>query len=283
MSGDALSWLMLLLKFGLYWFALAAAGLALHAALGVVEPDRRPDTLTHAAWSATAAACLGLLRLLITSAQLAGRIEGAFDPISVSWAWSAQGSSAVALVVAAATLWGAAFFRMRYVAAIGALGIAASFGLVGHTQALAAPSVAPWLATAHVLLAAFWFAAPISLRPSTAILADALLARVRRFSALAVVTVPVLFILGVWLLWQLAWPALFASEYGLLLTAKFLIVIAALGLGSLNKTLVTRALAADPSRGVRLLTWTLRLEAAIFFVALALVAWATTMTGPPDL
>jgi copper resistance protein D len=282
MSGDALSWLMLLLKLGLYGFALTAAGLTLHAALGIIEPDQRAHALKRGAWAATAVACLGILRLLLTNAQLAGSIAGAFDPVSFGWTWAAQGSSIFALLTSAVALWTALVFRSCIVAAVGSVGIAASFGLVGHTQALEAPGFAPWLAAAHVLLAAFWFAAPISLWPSTAIEADVLLARVRRFSALAVAAVPVLFVLGVWLLWRLAWPAVFSSEYGLLLTAKFLIVTVALGLGGLNKTLVTKALAADRTRGARLLTWTLRLEAAIFFTALALVAWATTMTGPPE-
>jgi putative copper resistance protein D len=253
MSGDALSWLMLLLKLGLYGFALTAAGLTLHAALGIIEPDQRAHALKRGAWAATAVACLGILRLLLTNAQLAGSIAGAFDPVSFGWTWAAQGSSIFALLTSAVALWTALVFRSCIVAAVGSVGIAASFGLVGHTQALEAPGFAPWLAAAHVLLAAFWFAAPISLWPSTAIEADVLLARVRRFSALAVAAVPVLFVLGVWLLWRLAWPAV-----------------------------LTKALAADRTRGARLLTWTLRLEAAIFFTALALVAWATTMTGPPE-
>jgi putative copper export protein len=282
MSGDALSWLMLIVKFALYGFGLTAAGLALHTVLGVVEPDRRAHALKRSALAASVAACLSGLRVLLTNAQLSGNLGGAFDPASFGWTWAAQGSGTAAVFVSALALWSAALLSSRTAAAIGAIALAASFGLVGHAQALAAPGIAPWIAAAHVLLAALWFAAPISLWPSTAIEPTALLARVRRFSAIAIAAVPALFILGLWLLWRLAWPDVLSSGYGLLLTAKLGVAILGLGLGSLNKTIVTKALETDTARGARLLSWTLRLEAAIFFIALALVAWATTLTGPPE-
>ena len=282
MSGDALSWLMLIVKFALYGFGLAAAGIGLHAALGIVEPDRRAHALMRSAFAASAAACLGGLRVLLTNAQLSGDIADAFDPAGFGWTWAAQGSATIAIFISALALWAAALFRSRIAATVGAIGFAASFGLAGHVQALAAPGIAPWVAAGHVLLAAFWFAAPISLWPSPTIEPDALLRRVRRFSAIAVTAVPLLFFLGLWLMWRLAWPDVFSSGYGLLLTAKLGVAFLALGLGSFNKTIVTNALAADTARGARLLAWTLRLEAAIFFTALALVVWATTMTGPPE-
>jgi len=283
MSGDALPWLMLIVKLGLYCASLAAAGLALNAALGVVEADGRTQALRRAAWAATAAAGFGALRLLLTNAQLAGSLADAFDAATVAWAWTAQGPSMSALGASLVAAWAAFLFRSRIIAAFSALGFAAAFALVGHVQALPAPGFAPWVAGAHVLIASFWFAAPLTLWPSAAIDAPTLAGRVRRFSALAIAAIPALVALGLWLLWRLAWPAIFSSEYGLVLVVKLVVVTLALGLGALNKTVVAKALATDPGRGAQLLSWTLRVDAVIFLTALALVAWATTMTGPPEM
>lgn len=177
------------------------------------------------------------------------------------------------------------FFAPRILMGLGALAIAASFALTGHSQALEPPGLAPWALAAHALIAAFWFAAPITLWPKADLTDEVLLERNRRFSVLAVAFIPILFALGLWLLWRLAGgvEAAVSSLYGQLLIAKLSAASAALGLGAFNKFAVTAALQSSPERGRVMLARTLTLDAVLFVIALGLVGWATTMTGPPEM
>lgn len=163
------------------------------------------------------------------------------------------------------------------------MALAAGFALTGHTQALEQPGLAPWAAGLHVLIAAFWIAAPITLWPRASLPDATVLARTERFSRLALFSIPVLFAIGLWLAVLLAGSvnALLTSSYGQLLAAKLVVAGAALGLGAYNKQVVTRELRDTPSRGRRALTTTLSFDALLFAGALILVGVATTLTGPP--
>ncbi|MGH6950977.1 MAG: CopD family protein [Vitreimonas sp.] len=284
MGDDALSWLLLFVKLALYASALLAAGLALHTALGVVERAGQPAMLKRAAAAAIASAAFCGLRLVITNAQLSGGLATALDATTFAWAWAAQASTVIATALSSLGMCAALLFRSRIVAGLSAMGLAVSFGLTGHAQAFADPGFAPWAVAAHVLIAAFWFAAPVSLWPAGQLDPATLAQRNRRFSSLAVAAVPVLFVLGLWLVWRIAGSidAVITSTYGRLLLVKLTVAAAALGLGAFNKLVVTGALEADPARGRLLLSRTLRLDTVLFATALALVAWATTMVGPPD-
>jgi putative copper resistance protein D len=135
----------------------------------------------------------------------------------------------------------------------------------------------------HVLIAAFWFAAPVTLWPTLQIEAAALAARVNRFSNIAVAAVPLLFALGLWLALLLAggWGPLLTSLYGQLLLAKLAAASFALALGAYNKTIVAARLRTDQEAGRSALRLTLGLDTALFAGALAAVAAATSLTGPP--
>lgn len=285
MDSDALLPLLFLVKVGLYASALIAGGLSLHAALGIVERPRLARTLVFAAAAAGLALAFSGARLLLINAQLGAGIGDAFNADNFVWTWRMQGSAALALASGALVLFICLSFSSRTLLGLGAIGIAASFALTGHTQALEAPGAAPWAAALHVLIAAFWFAAPITLWPRAELDHNVVLGRMERFSAWAIAPIPILFVLGLWLAWRLAGgveAALF-SLYGQLLIAKFAFVSLALGIGALNKLYVTKALQASPPRGRELLALTLSLDAMLFATALALVGWATTMTGPPDM
>ena len=131
----------------------------------------------------------------------------------------------------------------------------------------------------HGFAASFWFIAPLLLWPR----GDGYDASVvRRFSEAAIWIVPMVFAAGGYLAWRLAGglTELFTPAYGQLLSAKLAVALVVLALGAVNKQIVSRWLATDPPQGRRLLRLTLGADAAVFLTALALVSWASTVSGP---
>ena len=108
----------------------------------------------------------------------------------------------------------------------------------------------------HVFIAGFWLAAPVSLYPAPTQEDSELLSRLRRFSSIAVVAIPVLIALGAWLAWTLVGgpEKLFGTTYGLLLLAKLAILE-----GHLAKNKYFGGDAWDMADGmVRQIAWTPR-------------------------
>lgn len=283
METDPLAPWLLAVKLGLYVSALLAAGLGLHASLQIVERADRRRSLRSAALLGGAALVFAMLRLAIATVQLGGSLHSIFDPATLSWTWPTLAPSSIALSLGAGLLCVAWLSERSVFAGLASITLAAGFALTGHTQALEQPGLAPWAAGLHVLIAAFWIAAPITLWPSASLSDQTVLTRSERFSRLALFIVPVLFAIGVWLAVLLAGSvnALLSSAYGQLLTAKLVVAGAALGLGAYNKQIVTRRLRQTPTDGRRALTTTLSVDAILFASALILVGLATTFTGPP--
>lgn len=283
MEADPLAPWLLAVKLALYTFALLAAGLGLHASLGVVERDDHARTLRLAALLAGAAVVFAALRLAVANVQLGGSIESVFDKAILAWTWPNLAPSSIAIIAGALAMVGASIWRLVWLAVPAAVALAAGFALTGHSQALETPGLAPWAVALHVLIAAFWIAAPISLWPRGAMSNEALEARARRFTRYALLAVPLLFIAGGWLALRLAGSAeaLVTSSYGQLLLVKLAVAGAALGLGAYNKQIVTRKLREAPTDGRRALTTTLTFDAFLFASALTIVGIATTFTGPP--
>lgn len=285
MDADALAPWLLAVRVAFYAAALLAAGTALHAALGVVERGGRYRAMLIAAAAALAALLFSAARLLVIDAQLGGGFDHAFDPSSFAWTWRMQGNATLALVAGCAAIWIAIPTRLVWIGGAGGVAVAASFAFSGHSQALDPPGFAPWAVGLHVLIAAFWFAAPLSLWPRRRLDDGALQARLARFSSLALFVVPLLFALGLWLAWTLAggFTPLVSSLYGRLLIAKLCIAALALAIGAANKLVITKAVANNPASGRRMLAISLATDVSLFVVALGLVGWATTMTGPPSI
>jgi putative copper resistance protein D len=271
------------IKLGLYGSALTAAGLGLHAGLNIVAREGFPRTLRSATIAAAIASLFATLRLRLANLQLGG-VEAFFDADTWLWTWPALGPSTSAIAFGATALTLAWRTRSRVAAAIGAVALALSFGLTGHSQGLASPGLAPRAVALHVIIAAFWFAGPITLWPSSSLDEPALIARVTQFSAIATFAVPLLFALGLWLALLLAggWTALVTSLYGQLLLAKLAAASIALALGAYNKTIVTARLRTAPEAGQRALKLLLSFDALLFLIALSAVAAATSLTGPPS-
>ncbi len=283
MEADPLAPWLLAVKLALYTSALLAAGLGLHAGLGVVEREDHARTLRSAAVLAGAAIIFAALRLAVANVQLGGSIASIFDKAILGWTWPNLASSSIAIIAGALAMGAASVWRLVWLAAPAAIALAAGFALTGHSQALETPGLAPWAVALHVLIATFWIAAPISLWPRSALSNETLEARARRFTRYALLAVPLLFIAGAWLALRLAGSteALVTSAYGQLLLVKLAAATAALALGGYNKQIVTRKLRETPDQGRRALSVTLGLDALCFASALVLVGIATTFTGPP--
>ena len=283
MEADPLAPALFAIKLGLYGSALLAAGLGLHASLSIIAREQRSRALRTAAVAGLFALIFAALRLGLANLQLGGA-NSLLDPATLSWTWPALGPSSTAVAVGAVAMAAGGLLRSSIATAIGAIAFAISFGLTGHTQALEPPGLAPWAIGAHVLIAAFWFAGPITLWPARNLEEATLTARVTRFSNFAVAAVPTLFALGLWLALLLAggWSPLLRSLYGQLLIAKLAAASFALALGAYNKSVVTARLQTTPEAGQRALRLTLSLDAALFLIALVAIAAATSLTGPPS-
>lgn len=283
MESDPLAPALFAIKLGLYGSALLAAGLGLHASLNIIARKDRSRALRTAMVAGLFALVFAALRLGLANLQLGGA-NALLDPAALSWTWPALGPGSTAVAVGAVAMAAGWLLRSPIAAAIGAIAFAISFGLTGHTQALESPGLAPWAVAAHVLIAAFWFAGPITLWPARNLEEATLTARVTRFSNFAVAAVPTLFALGLWLALLLAggWSPLLTSLYGQLLIAKVAAASFALALGAYNRSVVTARLQIAPKAGQRALRLTLSLDAALFLIALGAIAVATSLTGPPS-
>lgn len=283
MPGDALALAQFADRIGLNLAALLAIGLAFHVASGVVERDARRRLRPLAIVAAVAVIFFAVIRFVVLTAQM-GDGTTLLDLELLPLAWTALGPSTLAfgggaVLGAAGILW-----RSRVLAAASVAALGAGFGLTGHTQGLAEPGLMPAVVAVHVFIAGFWIAAPVTLFPRSTISDALLLARLRHFSRLAVIVIPLLIVLGVWLAWRLAGglEPLVGSLYGQLLLVKLAVGVLAMGFGALNKQVVTARIAADPAEGKRWLRRTLFAEASLFAIAIVAVSAATTLTGPVD-
>ncbi|HCR66424.1 MAG TPA: hypothetical protein DIW38_07925 [Oceanicaulis sp.] len=257
--------------------ALTAAGLGWAIALGGDLARRVGRALVIAA--ALAAVLAYLLLLLNANAQLGGAWASALDPSTFGWIWPGRQTQALVLSLGLASVVAASVAKLRLLGLAAVLLIGVSFALSGHAAALEDGLLAQIGVAIHGFAASFWFIAPLLLWPR----GDGYDASVvRRFSEAAIWIVPMVFAAGGYLAWRLAGglTELFTTAYGQLLSAKLAVALVVLALGAVNKQIVSRRLATDPPQGRRLLRLTLGADAAVFLTALALVSWASTVSGP---
>jgi copper transport protein len=208
---------------------------------------------SSAPWKAAAATSLGPALLLAVAAMIAAMV--------------AQQSASAGLA--------------RVLSALALAGVGLSLAATGH----AATAPPQWLARPTLFLhgvgVAFWVGALAPLLAMAARPAGGLLAILNGFSKLAVPVVAVLVLTGLVLaVVQLAsFRALVETPYGLLLSAKLMLVVVLLGLAALNRFRLTPALALDPG-DTRPLVRSILLECAMVVAILAVVAgWR--FTPPP--
>ena len=281
MIGDELSFLQFADRIGLNLFSLLTIGFALHAASGVLERDSFRGLRSRIALTGAALAFFTAVRLGILVAQM-GDGGNFLDPELMPLAWLVLGNSTLAILVGAVASIAGVWFGSRVVAGLGAAALSVGFGLTGHAQGLTDPGLVPIMVAAHVLIAGFWVAAPISLYPVPTLDSARLTSRLYRFSTIAVAAMPVLIALGIWLAWMLTegGEKLLVTTYGLLLLAKLAIGFIAIGVGALNKQVITAKVAADPATGKKWLRVALLCEATLFAAAIIAVSAATTIGAP---
>ena len=164
---------------------------------------------------------------------------------------------------------------------LGALVALVSFGLSGHVVT-AGPrgwTIPPLVI--HAALGAFWVGSLLPLLCALDAPAGESAPAVQRFSALAVVAVPLLILAGVALTWiQVRRPeGLFTTQYGLVLLVKIVLVGALLGLAALNRLILTPALARGEAGAARRLGRSIQVEIGV--VVLIMAATAALGTTPP--
>ena len=253
-------------------------GMLVGRALGV----KRTQGVLASAVLAVVVICFYIARLLLANAKLGGTLAAAADSATFMWIWRIYEMQAYAVFLGCLSAVVGALLRQPLVMLAAALILSAGFGLAGHTQGLESPGVFPWLAAFHVLVAGFWFAAPAILWPAADVSGDEVVRRLEDFSRIAQIAVPALFAVGLILMWRLVdgWDGLTGSAYGRLLLAKLIVAAIALALGAFNKMSATRRVKIDPKAGRRTLRCTLSAEFALFLMATALIAFATTVQGP---
>ncbi len=283
LSNDAagvLTVLAILIKYTLYASALFLIGLSLHRVFLIENVSKKKTGLLAPVGGIFLGAVV--LKLLIANAQLAGSLSGAFSGDTFKWVWRPHAIQTYLFVGALGAVAAYRVFNWRAGLVIAPAGIALGFGMAGHIQGIEAPAIWVPFVAIHVLIAGFWLVAPLTLYPAAAVPISELQQRTARFSSLAIKAVPLLFVTGVLVLWQLleGLGQMVSTPYGRLLTFKLVAAVVLLGLGAINKFWVSEQLAQKPTSGLITLKRTLVGEAILFASVLLILTLATTITGP---
>ena len=274
-------------KFLIYLGSLAAAGALLfraaHGGQRLPTPLRwRPAAV---AWAFVALSG-GALHVAVTAGRLLDDgVNGMTDPEILALVMDTPLGTATLTRSVGLVLLILACLRTRASLALtvgGVLVVAASFGLSGHATH-DATGLVPVLVAVHWLVAAYWFGA---FRPLTRLAgrsAAAASGPAEGFGRVAVFIVPLLPLIGVVVAWRLAggFEPLLTSDYGALLLFKVLVVALVLGLGALNRLRFVPALAAGEEGAAGAFRQSLRLEQALFVLAVAVTAVLTSSFSLP--
>ena len=236
--------------------------------------------------AAAMGAVLVIARYLIEPARMIGALSGVFDGSMHGFLLTSNLGLAQLIRLAGAGIVGLALLpstRTRErLAVAGALLIAGSFSLMGHTAASDQRWLPGGLLVVHVLAAAFWFGSliPLYIACGRESLSDAG-QMIERFSRIAVRTVPLIFFAGLGMA-VLLLPSLasLGSPYGLLLIAKVLVFAVLMGLACLNKYRLGPAVASGHAPALMLLRRCVAIETCLIAVVLAVTATMTTLFSP---
>lgn len=268
--------LTLFTKIGLYVGLLGTAGLSMQT---YITGASNRGLIAGCAVLLSAAVCL---RLFLMNAELAGGLEDSFDFSLFGWIWTPNRDQTLAYLIGAIALLISSASGLKWLSIPGLIAVFAGVGLGGHTHGMDAPGLNPLLVSIHVAIAAFWVTAPIVLWPIKPMSDTVLLQRMKRFSTVAVWTIPILIGGGVWLSFQLGGSVttLIETDYGRLLAIKLGLVLIALSAGAANKFWVTAQISKDAAAGRRLLHRTLTVDYLLFGGIVIAIASATSLTGP---
>jgi putative copper resistance protein D len=231
---------------------LQAAGASVYLALfgPQIGSARAPIARLGLAASVLAVVALGSF-LTLEAARMAGEFAGLLDPELLALAlganaWPAATRLAGLLLLIAAFVSG----RALPIGVVGALLVATSFALTGHSVDAEPRVPAGALVALHVLLGAVWFGSLLPLRWASRLEAPADAARlVEGFSLLATWSVPLIAVAGITLAWLLGVRTeTLQQPYGALLLLKATAFVALMVLAAANKWRYGPRLAtADPA------------------------------------
>jgi putative copper export protein len=209
-----------------------------------------------------------------------------FDRTLVAMVWQGGEGRAICLRLAGLALAAAALFSRRrwlVLAIPGACFAATSFAALGHTHATSPDTGPILLVGAHLLSAAFWLGALLSLRLVACDAPPLELGLVaRRFSALAAFVMAVLIVAGALLAWLLLGRVsdLWASPYARGLAIKIGFVCCLLAIAVFNKWHLTPRLLLNDARAALSLRRSIHAELAIAAAILLTTATITSVIGP---
>jgi putative copper resistance protein D len=231
-------------------------------------------------------AAFTLLRILLLTGAMSGTFAGMFDRDMARMLLQAGEGTSAALRLAGLLLAACALSlnrRLHIVAVAGAAVAAASFGWVGHVQALQPPAAAILFSCLHLIGVAFWVGALLPLLRSTRESALEAGALARRFGTFAVAAVSLLVAAGLSMLWMLSHgrPEFWPSSYGIMIAAKLLLVALLLGAAAANKLWLTPRLMSGEVRAIVIFRRSLQFELLAVFFILIVTASFTSLTGPP--
>ncbi|RED10628.1 CopD family protein [Pontivivens insulae] len=277
--------LAILAKAAGYIAALLAMGGVVFVAL---FRDVPADVIRLARRIAALAAVVGLLilaaRFGIRAARLSGMgLEGAVDPLMLGLIWdSPLGAAAVWRAGGEALILTVLFARGFWLipALIGAIMVAYSFTLVGHSLGEPRMLLGSLLAV-HVVMVAFWVGALGPLHRAARTQSGAAL--LHRFGMLASIGIPVLIVAGGIFAWLMigSFTGLFGTAYGWAMLGKIVVVAGLLALAAANKLKLVPALARGDAGAARRLRTSIRLECAAVVGIALLTATMTSVTVPP--
>ena len=265
-----------------YWTTLLAAGSALNL---LWLRETAPQTISLLRWFGPICAVFAILLnsslIPLQASYLMGEWSAIQDPMMLQFAWESPLGDSLLLRGFGLLLILAAIRPEKLSLGISTLGcglVALSFAFQGHT--LSEPR---WLLvaliTVHLLGLIFWIGGftPLAWLAKRQDNSTGLAAR--QFGKISIWNVPLLAIVGVFLLlllsggdWEIIW-----SAYGQLFALKFLGFMCLLGLAAMNKLFLTPALLRSEERAFVLLRLSLVLEMTVVAVILLLTASFTTV------
>jgi putative copper resistance protein D len=269
-----------------YGGALAASGAVLFWLL-VAEPGRRAGQMRPMlVWPALIGIVATLALVPLQAGFLGGgTFSGATDGTLLSLVFGTALGAAVKLrVIGLIIVLFAAlpFAWTRLAAAFGAMLVALSFSLVGHT--LAEPrAVLSVLIAIHALAVAFWIG---SLGPLHRIMAEVSTRQAadvaERFGRIAIWVVAVLVACGGLMLVLLTGgnPAVLGTLYGQIFMVKLAWVLALIALAAKNRLVHTRDMKVGSGDASEMLLRSIRWEMAVVAVILVASATVTTIAAP---
>lgn len=239
-----------------------------------------------ARFAAIAALLLLPAQFGLEAARMAGSLSGIADLELQRLALSSSGAAALAvrmfaLVAILVSLVGTSR-TWRLAGLLGALVLATSFVLTGHTAMPSAASILGPLLVAHVAIVMFWFGSLLPLvhiamlespHRAAALVAD--------FSRVAMVCVPLILLAGAVMSLMLI-PDMEALRrpYGLILIGKVAAFLLLLVLAAVNKSRLGPALAAGGPQAIRRFRASLLAEWSVIAAVLSGTAVMTTFFSP---